>query len=163
MTNQKSGIKFLQRLRFCLCNYKNLLFVITLTAVLSLPSFSHAVDTNIQNYGTNQYAPLLTGEQTCATPPRNFREFVCVVTNNILSPLIPILITIALIVFLWGVARYVIKGADDEKEREQGKQIMIYGIIGLFVMVSVWGLVAIVSNTFNLGNAPFDSSRVRIP
>lgn len=100
---------------------------------------------------------------TCTVPPKNFSELMCVITYSILSPLIPILVTLALIAFFWGVARYAIKGADDEKAREQGKQIMIWGIIGLFVIVSVWGLVAVVQNTFNLGNASFKSGNVRIP
>ena len=100
---------------------------------------------------------------SCAVPPNNFREFVCVITNNILSPLIPILITLAVIAFFWGVAKYVIQGAHDEKSREQGKQIMLWGIVGLFVMVSVWGLVTIVKNTFNLGDASFNARKIKIP
>lgn len=139
--------------------------LVVLFIFISFPFSIHAIDTNIQNYGTNQYAPLLTGgpSPSCNVPPRDFSELMCVVTNNILSPIIPILVTLALIAFFWGVAKYVIQGAHDEKSLEQGKQIMLWGIIGLFVMVSVWGLVAIVQNTFNLGSAPFNASDVQIP
>ena len=62
---------------------------------------------------------------------------------------IPILISISVIVFVWGVFRYVLAEGEDKKK---GRDVMMYGIIGLFVMVSVWGLVALVYNTFGLDN-----------
>lgn len=62
---------------------------------------------------------------------------------------IPILIALSVIVFVWGVFRYtIVEGG----ERSKSRDIMLYGIIGLFVMVSVWGLVAIVRNTLGLQN-----------
>src|SRR3989344_8302108 len=51
-----------------------------------------------------------------------------------------IVIAIGLITFLWGVVQYITAGADEEK-RGAARNMMLYGIIGLFVMVSVWGLV----------------------
>jgi hypothetical protein len=51
-----------------------------------------------------------------------------------------ILIGVALVVFFWGIIRYVLAGADEEK-RAAGRSLMIYGVIGLFVMVAIWGLV----------------------
>jgi len=66
---------------------------------------------------------------------------------GLMGATIPILISISVIVFVWGVFRYVIaEGEDKQKSRD----VMLYGIIGLFVMVSVWGLVTIVKNTFDL-------------
>ncbi|MBU6430808.1 MAG: hypothetical protein KGJ58_00790 [Patescibacteria group bacterium] len=62
---------------------------------------------------------------------------------------IPILISISIIVFVWGVFRYVMYEGED---RQKSRDVMMYGIIGLFVMVSVWGLVALVYNTFGLNN-----------
>jgi uncharacterized membrane protein HdeD (DUF308 family) len=65
--------------------------------------------------------------------------------------IIPILIGLAVIVFLWGVLTFIFNASDDEK-RKSGKWMMIYGIIGIVVMVSVWGLVAFVQNSFGLEN-----------
>ena len=76
-----------------------------------------------------------------------FQDLVCYVVNSLLSAVIPLIFALAIVMFAWGVVRYVI-GADDEKERERGKQFMVWGIIALSVMVSVWGLVHIVTNTF---------------
>jgi len=51
---------------------------------------------------------------------------------------------------------YVVYGAflmiSNEEKREDGKKIIYHGIIGLFVMISIWGLVNILDNTFNLSD-----------
>ena len=72
-----------------------------------------------------------------------------IIIPGVLKPLIGLLLTAALVVFLWGVVKYV-KTSSDEKERANGHQMMIYGLIALFVMVSVWGLVNVLVGTFNL-------------
>lgn len=61
----------------------------------------------------------------------------------------PIIIGLALLVFLWGVLQFILAAGDEEK-REEGKKKMIYGIIGLFVMVAVWGLVSFVASTLGI-------------
>lgn len=71
--------------------------------------------------------------------------------ENILGKLAPMLIAIAVIVLLVAIINYIRAGEDEEK-RGKAKSLMIYGIIGLFVMVSIWGLVAILSGTLNLNN-----------
>lgn len=72
---------------------------------------------------------------------------------DIINLLIPLIIGLAILYFLWGVLQYVTKG--NEKEgREEAKWIMIWGIIAIFVMVSVWGLVNILHKTFGLDNSP---------
>ena len=70
-------------------------------------------------------------------------------TEEILGKLAPTLIAVAVIILLIGIINYI-RAGDDEEKRTKGKNEMLYGIIGLFVMVSIWGLVAILSGTFNL-------------
>lgn len=60
---------------------------------------------------------------------------------------VPVLIAIAFITFLWGVYKYFILGAADEKARTDGRQFVLWGIIGLVIIFSVWTLVNIVSGT----------------
>lgn len=70
--------------------------------------------------------------------------------SNILNFfVIPVLLSVALVIFLWGVLKYVSSG-DDEEKRNSGRNFIVYGIIGLFVMVSVWGLVAVLNRTFGI-------------
>lgn len=70
--------------------------------------------------------------------------------GNIISLATPIIVALALLFFFIGLAKYILNTGDDEKKAE-GRNIMIWGIIVLFVMVSVWGLVEVVGNTFKIG------------
>ena len=63
---------------------------------------------------------------------------------------IPIIMTLALLYFLWGLAQYIL-GAGDEEKRKAGRDMMIYGIIALFVMAAVWGLVGVLGRTVGVG------------
>ncbi|MEX0935107.1 MAG: pilin [Candidatus Paceibacterota bacterium] len=72
--------------------------------------------------------------------------------QDIINLLVPIIIAAAVLLFLWGVLRYILKSGEPE-ERKKAQQTMIWGIIGIFVMVSVWGIVNILVNTFNLDSA----------
>lgn len=80
------------------------------------------------------------------TVPRNIPELFTYLIC-ILDYAVPFLISLALVLFLIGVVRFVAAG-DNEEKRQGGRDLMIFGIIALFVMVSVWGFVNILSNTF---------------
>ncbi len=60
---------------------------------------------------------------------------------------VPLLLTLGLVYFLWGITKYVTAGGDEDKMKE-GKNLVVYGIIALFVMISVFGFVRILTNTF---------------
>lgn len=77
--------------------------------------------------------------------------------SSILGYLFPVLIALAVIYFIWEVFQYTI--AADEESKGKAKGQIVWGIVGIFVMVSVWGLVAILQSTFgtqgvqgNIGN-----------
>ncbi|MDB5194386.1 MAG: protein of unknown function with transrane region [Parcubacteria group bacterium] len=58
--------------------------------------------------------------------------------KSLINTALPLVVGLALLAFFWGVAQFIWGG---EAKRDEGKQHMIWGIVGLFVMVSVWGLV----------------------
>ena len=64
--------------------------------------------------------------------------------------LVPLLMAVALIVFLYGIFKFFILGAADEKARTEGRKFALNGIIGFVIILSVWGIVYIVVETFNL-------------
>jgi len=64
----------------------------------------------------------------------------------ILNRVVPLLIALAVVYFIWQVFRYTI--ATDEETKKAAKGGLIWGIVGIFIMVSVWGLVAILQSTF---------------
>ena len=66
--------------------------------------------------------------------------------GSILSSLVSLALGLAVVLFLFGVLKYVNAGVD-EGSRAYARQLMIWGIVALFVMVSVTGLVALLSST----------------
>jgi mannose/fructose/N-acetylgalactosamine-specific phosphotransferase system component IID len=79
--------------------------------------------------------------------------------QDIVESLIPLIIGIAVVVFIWGILKYVI--AKDEDSQKEARSIMIYGIIVLFVMVSVWGLVKLLSDTLDIKTG--GSTGIKLP
>ncbi|MBN2094019.1 MAG: hypothetical protein JW740_01460 [Candidatus Zambryskibacteria bacterium] len=71
------------------------------------------------------------------------------IKNLITIYLIPIAFTLALLLFFWGVVKYIWSVGT---EKEQGKKVMVWGIVALFVMSSVWGLVAFLRIELNIGS-----------
>ena len=76
-------------------------------------------------------------------------QVICTI-GGILNTLIPILIVLGVVYFVWGVITYMI--GSDEEAKKKGRDRIIFGIIGLVVIVGMWGLVHIVTSTFNLNN-----------
>ena len=70
--------------------------------------------------------------------------------HTILNSVIPVLIALGVVFFIWGVVLYVIGGGEEAKKK--GRDKIIYGIIGLSVIIGLWGLVRIVVTTFGLGS-----------
>ena len=67
------------------------------------------------------------------------------------SYIVPLIVAIAGVYFMWGLIKYVVN-QNEEADRTAARNMMIYGIIVLFVMISVWSLVNILVGTFNTGN-----------
>ncbi len=61
---------------------------------------------------------------------------------------IPGIFTLAFVVFLWGVFKFI--RSSDQKDKAESKQFIYMGLIGLFVMVSVWGIIKVAATTFGL-------------
>ena|SRR3989344_3982801 len=61
--------------------------------------------------------------------------------GGLVNPLIGIVIAVALLAFFWGLAKFIFRVGGDEKAVEGGKRIMIWGLIALFIMVSIWGII----------------------
>jgi hypothetical protein len=58
-----------------------------------------------------------------------------------------ILTALAVLFIVWNVVIYLIKGSGEEGRSKAGMNIL-WGIVGLFIIVSIWGLVSILTNTF---------------
>lgn len=94
----------------------------------------------------------ITGNQaTCSLDGSpKFQDVLCYFTRIINSSIIPLFFAVATAAFVWGSVKFFLIDADEEAKREQGRQFMMWGIIALAVMLSVWGLVGILGSTFNI-------------
>lgn len=82
----------------------------------------------------------------------NLSDVGSFIINTINNVLVPVIFAIAFIVFLWGAfTTFILAGGSDET-KEKGKGLMLWGLIGFFVMVSIWGLVNILTGTVSFGN-----------
>lgn len=67
--------------------------------------------------------------------------------GGIIEMLVPLVISLAVLFFLWGLVMFMTKAGE---EKDNARSTMIWGIIILFVMVSIWGLVKLVQDTFDI-------------
>lgn len=72
-----------------------------------------------------------------------------------LGYVVPALITIAVIYFIWGVITFMT--SSDEEAKKNGRTKIINGLIGLFVIVAFWGIIGVVKNSFGIQNNPTDN------
>lgn len=80
-----------------------------------------------QNDGTNQLSLLISG------------------LASLVNAIVPILITVAIAYFIYGVIKYVI--SQDEDDKAKARTTIIQGLIGVFVIVSIWGIISLLQNT----------------
>ncbi|MCK5060073.1 MAG: hypothetical protein KAR00_02975 [Candidatus Pacebacteria bacterium] len=69
--------------------------------------------------------------------------------GSIVDLLIPIAFAAALLFFFWGLAMYLLAGGNEEAQTK-GKTMMLWGVIALFVMASIWGIVAFINQALGI-------------
>ena len=77
----------------------------------------------------------------------------------IIDPALRVVFTLGLFLFLWGVVEFLFKLSKGEVSKE-GKNHMIWGLVGMLIMVSVYGIIALIVNTFDLRGASTDVGRM---
>ena len=78
--------------------------------------------------------------------------------GNLISQATPIVVALALLAFFWGLVTYIFGSSNDEK-RKKGIHIMVWGIIALFVMLSVFGIINALQSTLGVEN----TTTIQIP
>jgi len=91
------------------------------------------------------FAPFLASAQQLG----NINTFLTSI-GNLVNTALPIVVGLALLAFFWGLVRFIFAAGEEDK-RKEARSMMIYSIIALFVMVSVWGLVGFVGQALGVG------------
>ena len=97
-------------------------------------------------------ALLVSPAIALAAAPRNFMELVNLLVT-IMNAAVIVLVTLGLVTFLYGVSTSIYEAKD--KGGEKLRSYVVWGILILFVMVSIWGILEVLKNTF-LEDSPFD-------
>lgn len=74
--------------------------------------------------------------------------------NGILSVIeqvvVPLIITLAFGVFVYGVVKYFFIQGDQDKSRSEGRQYMLWGIFAMALIFSTWGIVSFLLSTLGI-------------
>lgn len=103
----------------------------------------------ISAIGAALLVPSLAFAQT-VNSVQDLGDFIISMINTVI---VPVIFALAFLVFVWGAFTFFVSGGAEEEKRDKGKQMMLWGLIGFFVMISVWGLVNILVGTVNLDNS----------
>jgi hypothetical protein len=100
---------------------------------------------NIRTFITSVALFLITFPSPTAAAAYDFRSLVALFIGMI-KTLVPLIVALTLLYFIWGIFQLVRSNSEDARKEAIG--VITYGIISLFVMVSVWGLVSLLTSTF---------------
>jgi len=78
-------------------------------------------------------------------------QFLDKVVVQIINPIILLLAATAFVVFLWGVFEFIAH-AGDETHRKEGKQAILWGLVGLVIIFGAYGIINLALGTFNAGS-----------
>lgn len=83
-----------------------------------------------------------------------FKDFIGSGSTGIFGILnyvvIPVIFALAFAVFIWGIVNYFFLKGDDEKMRASGRQFALWGLLGITLLFSVWGLVNLLLSTLGI-------------
>jgi alcohol dehydrogenase class IV len=65
---------------------------------------------------------------------------------NIVNPIVMLMFAVAVVVFVYGIVEMVSHGGDPDA-RTKGRNHMLGGVVGMFIMLSAWGIIHLVANT----------------
>jgi mannose/fructose/N-acetylgalactosamine-specific phosphotransferase system component IID len=106
------------------------------------------------------FGVALTASAQSGTPTNNAaRGIISLVQDiqDIIGALIPAMMGLAIVAFFWGIILYMFT-----KKQEEGRSFMLWGIIAIFVMSSVWGIVGLLRGTFfGSGTQNYDYDSVK--
>lgn len=77
--------------------------------------------------------------------------------KGLVNLIIPVLFGLSLIYFFWGLGQFILHDAGNDKTREDGKKKILWGIVALFVFISIFGIINWIGDT--IGITPTSNSQ----
>jgi uncharacterized membrane protein YidH (DUF202 family) len=88
-------------------------------------------------------------------------SFLVKVSDNIINPLIIFMFALAMVFFLYGVLEFFLN-QDNEEAKTNGKSHMIWGVIGLTIMLGVWTILGMIINTFDIKGIDVKDGEIKV-
>src|SRR3989338_8208451 len=89
-------------------------------------------------------------------------RFLANVNGFIINPLIKLLFALAVVYFLYGVFEFIAVGENEEK-KTTCKSHMVWGLVGITIMMGVWTILGIILRTFNITGIDPQNNKVDLP
>lgn len=107
--------------------------------------------------------PMLTFAAATFDPNNSFKTYIGSITSFMNGVLVPLIFAVALLVFMYGMFKYFILGGSDEDSQKEGKQLMIWAVVGFVAMISIFGVVNLVANGLGFANQSVTGSIPTLP
>lgn len=79
------------------------------------------------------------------------------INRVVINPIIILIFALAVVIFIYGLIKYLLS-PDNEEVRKSSKQHMLWGVIGMFIMVAVFGIMTIILNTIGEDRIQIESN-----
>lgn len=67
------------------------------------------------------------------------------------NTIIPFIIGIGFLVFVWGMFQFFIAGGANDEAKEKGKSLMVYATLGFVLIIIFWGIINLLADSTGLG------------
>ncbi len=108
--------------------------------------------------------PFVAGAQTAVQPKIDssgtLKVFLISILDFINGVLIPFILGIGFLLFVWGMFQYFIAGGADDEAKTKGKSLMLYATLGFVLIIVFWGVINVVANGTGLGGAKLDTTLI---
>jgi len=91
--------------------------------------------------------PVVAAAQQFDPNDNGFRTLLGNIIGFTNTILIPFILGIGFLVFVWGMFRYFIAGGANDEAKEQGKSLMVYATLGFVLIIIFWGIVNLIANS----------------
>ena len=106
-------------------------------------------------------ASSVSAQSTIANGATTLSSTVDTITTTLVRSLGTLFMSLAVVAFFWGVVQYIWGLREGTPEKiKNGNQFMVWGLIGLFVMFSVYGIIKFFQGTLLNG---VDNSTITVP
>jgi hypothetical protein len=103
--------------------------------------------------------PLMASAQIAnSADAGEFGDLITNILTVINDLIIPAIIAIGFLVFVWGMFQFFIAGGANEEAKEKGKSLMIYATLGFVLIIVFWGIINLLTQSTGLDNETLDNT-----